>query len=508
MRTFVILLFFLINLLNNIHSKGILEVKFISFISKSGSPIEVNVCIKEYQTFVEDTGNCRFGSKSIILPKGYLTPEKNSNISNVLLFPFDMIWPKSHSLIIKGTILNEDGLKNNDSVIILYKQNFLHSGSSFLDVGKAENNSVSMHFFSSIRCDANYYGSDCSKICFNNVFKNEHIECGNDGQPICKEGWTGIKCDQPVCKNGCGLNGKCIAPDTCDCLSGYTGKTCEQCLPSVGCQNGYCKNKGNECICKDGWKGEFCDINTEPCHKKNKCKNDGICINGKNGSIKCECKEGFFGKYCQHEKLTCHSYPCKNGGTCVMTSDGSESKPVCDCLPSFYGKYCQSIKSEDDIKIDNLYKNEIALKEESENIKLRSINSHMELNLVNIIVIVLLLIIILFLISTRKNKILKKPSSPISRKYHAEELNPSRLEKISNYSISNDSINYGIENVYSYEPLSAMMERNRNFENIISKPQLENTAIHFSYSKNNDYEDLCSEMYCTISDQTKPKIQL
>uniref|UniRef100_A0A0K0E8N5 Delta-like protein n=1 Tax=Strongyloides stercoralis TaxID=6248 RepID=A0A0K0E8N5_STRER len=509
MKFIIILLLFFINLFSNILSKGVLEVKLISFISKSISPIEINVCIKEYQTLVEDTGDCRFGSKSIILPKGYYIPDTNNSTSHVLVFPFDMTWPKSHSLIVKGIYLDKDTLKNNDSVVIVYKQSFLNSGSSFLDVGKAENNNASIHFFSSIKCDLNYYGTDCSKICHNKVFKNENIECDKNGQPICKEGWSGVKCDQPICKYGCGLNGKCVSPDVCNCFSGYTGKSCEECLPSIGCQNGYCKNKGNECICKEGWTGEFCEINIEPCHKKNKCKNDGVCINGKNGSVTCNCKEGFYGKYCQHEKITCSSYPCQNGGSCVMSRDGSESKPVCNCLPLYFGKHCQSIKKNDDLEDIIVNKDEIIDKSNLKNVKIRNNNSYIEWNLTNIIVIVLLLIIIIFLIVTRKRKISTKPSFSIIGKYHTEELNPSRLDEISKYSLKNNYINYTMENVYSYEPFSSMLERNRNFENIISKPQLDNEIINnINCERNNDYDDLYSEMYSTISDKMKLKTQL
>ncbi|CEF64008.1 C901 [Strongyloides ratti] len=516
MNIIIILLFFFINIFSYISSKGVLEVKLISFISKSISPIEINVCIKEYQTIVEDTGDCRFGTKSIILPKGYYIPEANSNISHVLIFPFDMTWPKSHSLIVKGKLLNNDEVKVNDSVVIIYKQSFLHSGNLFLDVGKAENTNASIHFFSSIKCDVNYYGTDCSKICYSNVFENEHVECDQNGKPICKEGWSGIKCDQPICKFGCGLNGKCVAPDTCDCLSGYTGKSCEECLPSVGCQNGYCKNKGNECICNEGWAGEFCEIDIEPCHKKNKCKNNGVCLNGKDGSVRCECKGRFYGKYCQHEKISCSSFPCQNGGTCVMTSDGSEFKPVCDCLPSFFGKYCQSTKDTNDYVEDIIVEtNEIIDKKgvineiELEEVKIKkNITSYIQWNFINIIVVLSLLIVIAFLIATRKKKITRNPTFSIVGKYHTEELNPSRLEKASKYPLSSNYINYTMENVYSYEPFSSILEKSRNFENVISEPQIENGIKHFKCEKNNEYDDLYSEVYSTISDRMGSKTQL
>uniref|UniRef100_A0A0N4ZA36 Delta-like protein n=1 Tax=Parastrongyloides trichosuri TaxID=131310 RepID=A0A0N4ZA36_PARTI len=353
MRIRTILIFLLISIyLHLSSSKGIFEVKLVSFISKNIYPIELSICLKEYQTVVEDTGDCRFGKKILNLTKGYLDSERSGNDSYTFLFPFDMPWPKSHSIIIKGRVKDEDDKNEKDSTIIVYKESFLLSGKSNWNVEVITNNNVSMSFLYRIRCDTNYYGMDCSKMCQGAIFGTEHFECDEDGNHICKEGWIGKRCDQPVCKNGCSSSGKCVAPDTCDCFNGYSGKNCEQCIPLPGCQNGYCKNKGNECICEEGWTGHFCEINLVPCKTKNKCKNGGICLNDKDDIIKCECPNGFFGKYCQFKKPTCETHQCKNGGTCVMTSDGSESKPICDCLPMYFGKYCQSEKNlEEDIDI-------------------------------------------------------------------------------------------------------------------------------------------------------------
>lgn len=45
-----------------------------------------------------------------------------------------------------------------------------------------------------------------------------------DGQCVCNKGYvldqSGKICI-PFCPGGCGIGGKCVAPDTCECDSGY-----------------------------------------------------------------------------------------------------------------------------------------------------------------------------------------------------------------------------------------------------------------------------------------------
>lgn len=42
----------------------------------------------------------------------------------------------------------------------------------------------------------------------------------------CDEGWGGIDCTIPLCKEKC-LNGYCVSKDTCECFKGYAGRVCE-----------------------------------------------------------------------------------------------------------------------------------------------------------------------------------------------------------------------------------------------------------------------------------------
>ena len=51
--------------------------------------------------------------------------------------------------------------------------------------------------------------------------------CQN-GDCVCKDGWTGVNCAQPVCHQKCNpTGGQCTAPDTCTCIAKWTGGLCD-----------------------------------------------------------------------------------------------------------------------------------------------------------------------------------------------------------------------------------------------------------------------------------------
>ncbi|VDN96091.1 unnamed protein product [Rodentolepis nana] len=85
-----------------------------------------------------------------------------------------------------------------------------------------------------------------------------HYECKNDGDIICKEGWTGPNCLIPVCNEECGKGGICVAPSRCACKPGWSGESCEACIPRKGCKNGDCI-EGGDCVCREGFDGYLCD---------------------------------------------------------------------------------------------------------------------------------------------------------------------------------------------------------------------------------------------------------
>lgn len=78
-------------------------------------------------------------------------------------------------------------------------------------------------------------------------------------------------------------------------------------------------------MCNEGWGGLFCNQDLNYCTNHKPCKNGGTCFNTGQGSYTCSCAPGFTGTDCETPLLDCHSKPCLNGGSCSMDKKSNSS---------------------------------------------------------------------------------------------------------------------------------------------------------------------------------------
>ncbi|MBU6162444.1 MAG: SUMF1/EgtB/PvdO family nonheme iron enzyme, partial [Myxococcales bacterium] len=80
-------------------------------------------------------------------------------------------------------------------------------------------------------------GRDCGGVCRDVAVDVSNcgacgVSCGanatgcTEGRCVCATGWSGARCEEPVCTGGCGTNSRCVAPDRCECNDGFAGPTC------------------------------------------------------------------------------------------------------------------------------------------------------------------------------------------------------------------------------------------------------------------------------------------
>ncbi|XP_025418110.1 uncharacterized protein LOC112688909 [Sipha flava] len=227
-----------------------------------------------------------------------------------------------------------------------------------------------------VRCDRNYYGQTCTKLCKPRDDRFGHYTCGDtDGRKECIPGWQGETCDKAVCKTGCHpVHGKCDYPGGCECRKGWQGELCDQCMTYPGCKHGYCNGTSWQCICDVNWGGILCDQDLNYCGTHEPCLNGGTCKSTAPDQYTCTCPEGFGGANCDVVLNPCATEPCFNGGTCRTvdavnvagggvngggagsTANGApalgsavQPPPLlvpkqfhCDCRPGWTGSTCNS----------------------------------------------------------------------------------------------------------------------------------------------------------------------
>lgn len=120
---------------------------------------------------------------------------------------------------------------------------------------------------------------------------------------------------------------------------------CDQCIRYPGCLHGSCQQPW-QCYCNEGWGGLFCNQDLNYCTNHKPCKNGGTCFNTGQGSYTCDCPAEFTGTDCELVKDDCTVIPCLNGGRCATSSsvdaDGVRLNATCQCEPGFHGRRCET----------------------------------------------------------------------------------------------------------------------------------------------------------------------
>ncbi|XP_075048801.1 protein jagged-2 isoform X1 [Mixophyes fleayi] len=313
--------------------------------SKDECDTYLRVCLKEFQAKIALTGPCSYGSghtsvlggntfylNNIFNPQGKNSPGENGRI----VIPFQFAWPRSFTLILEAWDWDND-TKVDDSLLI---DRVPHTGVINPEdpwAPLALHGHVA-HFDVKIRvkCDANYYGGTCNKLCRPRDDFVGHYTCDHNGNKACMEGWMGEECKQAICKQGCDLiHGGCTVPGECKCLYGWQGDYCNKCVSYPGCVHGSCRLPW-ECNCETNWGGLLCEKDLNYCGTHHPCLNGGTCMNTEPDKYHCACAESYSGKNCEIAEHACASNPCANDGVCHEVSSGFE----CHCPPGWTGPTC------------------------------------------------------------------------------------------------------------------------------------------------------------------------
>ncbi|XP_070577029.1 delta-like protein D isoform X2 [Ptychodera flava] len=263
-----------------------------------------------------------------------------NGLTNPIKFPFFGEWPSQFGLFISvfDEDTDDDELIDNYMTTVQIEPGTSEQSSSWKSlILQGEGQHTDMASQVKVYCAEDWYDRHCNTFC--HAAPEDHYTCDyQTGSKICKLGWVGLDCNQPVCTTGCSpIHGSCTQPRECICEEHWSGRLCDKCIPAEGCVNGHCI-VGNDCHCEDEtWTGQNCDIDLNPC-RSNPCENGASCSNSGPNNYTCQCALGFTGINCEIDIDECASSPCLNGATCLDKQGFYE----CECSVGFQGAHCET----------------------------------------------------------------------------------------------------------------------------------------------------------------------